>query len=248
MQTAPATTTKARPAKARTRGQWAAVINGNWRKSIESIIQTGRDLIAAKAELPNGQFGKMIAEDLDFTPRMAQQLMTIAGHPQIGKANSRSQLPASWRVLFALSELEESDFEWAKQRGLVTKETSLRSATALKGALATPKGETWGKTVQPASLPSPSEARAIARETERFVAASDGNIYSGATEEEGEDMQRRMSQTYKVRDAIELIAQSPSPQDWLAEAETHWLHKFDRKNIGRAVGWLENLSKLMVEN
>ena len=62
----------------RNRQKWAEVINSNWRRSIESIIQTGRDLASAKEELPSGEFTKMCREDLDFGPGISKSLMKIA--------------------------------------------------------------------------------------------------------------------------------------------------------------------------
>ena len=81
-----------------------------------------------------------------------------------------------------------------------------------------------------------------------MTAASDGNIYSGATEEEGEEAQRRQQQTYGVRDAIELIAGQQGklkPSEWCGQAQVQWLHDFNRADIAVAMKWLEGLSLWM---
>ena len=77
------------------------------RKSIESIIETGRDLAAAKAELPHGEFSAMVKNDLPFVMRTAESLMRVAHHPSIAKATSTSRLPTSWAVLVELAKLSD---------------------------------------------------------------------------------------------------------------------------------------------
>lgn len=225
----------------KSREEWAAVINADWRKSIESIMQTGRDLLRAKEDLPNGQFGQMIKEDLGFGRRVAQHLMRIVAHPMIGDAKTSAHLPASWNVLYELSRLSEEDFKWAEAKGLIGPDTTVRKARGLKSALDTPQGEIAERETKPTMLPSPNEAREIARETGRFVASSDGNIYSGATEEEAGDHKARRQQIYSVRDAIELIANTKPPAEWLTDAEAWWLHNFDISNATTAMDWLASL-------
>lgn len=225
----------------KSREEWAQIINADWRKSIEGIIQTGRDLVQAKIDLPNGQFGSMIREDLDFGIETARRLRRIAEHPKIGESTTGWPLPISWCVLSELSKLSAEDFEWAQERGLIDDATSVRKAHALHGALNTPPGQVVHPDRTPAELPRPTEARDIARETGRFVAASDGNIYSGATDEEGADADRRREQTYGARDAIELLAATKPPEQWLAEAETWWLHEFSIDDVRRARDWISQL-------
>lgn len=215
---------------ARTREEWAAVINADWRKSIEGIIQTGNDLIQAKAELPNGQFGFMIKDDLCFGPRTAQRLMQISRHPEIGNATPASHLPQSWVVLHELTNLTPGDFRAAVAEGLIGSETTKRQARQL-AADERPEG----------MLPVPTEARRMAKESGKFVAASDGNIYSGASEEEGAEATRRRDQTYGAVDAIETLSEMPEADRWLAETE-HWqLREFDQEKAKAAAAWLAAL-------
>jgi hypothetical protein len=88
------------------REYWAGRINGTWRNAAESIIETGRILIEAKAALlPRGEFTKMVENDLLFTPRTAQRLMEIARHPVISDPTHVSHLPPSWGTLHELAKL-----------------------------------------------------------------------------------------------------------------------------------------------
>ena len=145
----------------RTRPEWAVIINADWRKSIEGIIQTGRDLIAAKDELPRGEFAKMVEMDLLFSRRTAQQLMQIAGHPAIANAQPGTDLPPSWVVLARLASLSADDFRDAQDRGLINADTSKRKASAVAGAYKTPVGGSVGKGKIATELPSPKEAREL---------------------------------------------------------------------------------------
>lgn len=218
----------------RTRQEWAEVINADWRKSIESIIQTGRDLMQAKDDLPNGQFGHMIKEDLCFSARTAQRLMHIARHPEIGNATPASHLPPSWAVLHELARLTPEDFREAKERGLITPVTTRREARQLATDMRAPE-----------ALPVPTEARRLAKETGRFVAASDGNIYSGASEEDGAEAARKRDQTYAVIDAISTLSGMPDPVRWMAETERWQLREFNREETERAIVWLAALAEKM---
>lgn len=231
----------------RSRQQWAEIINADWRKSIESIIQTGRDLIAAKSELPHGEFGKMVEADLPFTLITADKLMKVAGDPKIAKyASSTNSLPPSWRVLSALAVLSEGDFEDGIEKGIITANTSLRGADAYHGAVNTPVGGTWGKERKTTTLPPPSEASKIARETGRMVAASDGHVYSGATEEEGEAYVTRRQQAYGVIDAVNALADCPvTAVRWVDQAEAHWLLEVELGAVDAAITWLTSLREAL---
>lgn len=228
----------------KSREEWAAVINAEWRKSIESIIQTGRDLVQAKAELSHGDYEAMCREDIDFSPEMARGLRGIAEHPEIGKAKGPTDLPPSWSVLASLSELNEGEFKWAKERGLISTKTTLGGARAIAGALK-PGDEPVhvGRTQR--HLPKPSEARDIARETGRFVAASDGRVYSGATEEEGAEASRVTGQTYGAIDAINLLSKMPEPSQWLTDAPQFQLRDLTAESVEQAATWLLDLVTAM---
>jgi hypothetical protein len=97
------------PRNVRTRQQWAAEIAATYRGAVEAIIETGRKLIAAKDELPHGDFLEMIKNDLPFGSSKAQALMRIARHPVLSNAQSIAHLPASWAVLSDLVALDVSD-------------------------------------------------------------------------------------------------------------------------------------------
>lgn len=226
----------------RTRDEWAEVINADWRKSIEGIIQTGRDLIDAKGEIPEGEFMEMIEMDLSFGQSTANKLMTIARHPVITNSAAAATLPQSWTVLSELTALSAEDFGDAQERGLIGADIGSRKARAIQSAYKTPIGGIVGAGNIASKLPSPKEAKEVARATNRMVAASDGNLYSGATDEEGAEHVRLRTQTYSVIDAINTITDiGITPKQWCEETKEHWLNRFEYGRIEAAQKWLELL-------
>lgn len=237
-------------AKVRSRKEWADIINSDWRKSIDSIIQTGRDLAAAKDDLAHGEFEKMIDGDLAFSTRTARSLMRIAEHPAIGKSATSSVLPPSWAVLAELTKLSERDFERAEKKGLITPNTTARQARVIAEAYddELPSDKPIGEGRSRQMLPSPEEATDLAAKTGRLVAANDGRIYTGASEEEGADFVRRRQQTYGVVDAINAIADCPvSAAKWAKEAESYMLHSFRLNSIDAAIKWLTELRPVLAK-
>jgi hypothetical protein len=80
-------------------------------KSVNSIIECGRLLIAAKDELKHGEFLKMIENSLPFKRSTAQALMKIASDGRIAKYQHAGCLPAHWSTLIKLTQLPDAAFE-----------------------------------------------------------------------------------------------------------------------------------------
>jgi hypothetical protein len=87
------------------RARWAKRIRAASRKTVESMIQTGKLLVEAKAKLKHGEFIAMLRSDLPFGPRTAQRLMRIARNPAISKASNWSHLPEALSTLSDLAAL-----------------------------------------------------------------------------------------------------------------------------------------------
>ena len=226
----------------RARDEWTDIINNDWRRSVEGVVQAGRDLNEAQAQLSDRDFKEMIRDDLPFTRSTARKLQQIARHPKIGGGAGTCPLPASWAVLVRLAALSVEEFEDAQTRGLIDEKTSKRKANAIATAYKAAPGVAVGESKDIESLPSPKEAREVARATSRLVAASDGNLYSGATEEEGAEHTRRRDQSYFVIDAINAIVDcGVSPKQWCEELMPHWLNRFEFGRIEAAIDWLTGL-------
>jgi Protein of unknown function (DUF3102) len=81
------------------------------RKGVESIIECGRLVIAAKDELMHGEFLKMIENNLPFKRSTAQALMKIANDKRITNNQRAGCLPAHWSTLAKLTQLPDAAFE-----------------------------------------------------------------------------------------------------------------------------------------
>jgi len=91
--------------------KYAQRITNCLRKSVESIIECGRLLIAAKDKLKHGEFLKMIENNLPFKRSTAQALMKIAVDRRIAKYQHAGCLPAHWPTLVKLTQLPDAAFE-----------------------------------------------------------------------------------------------------------------------------------------
>jgi N6-adenosine-specific RNA methylase IME4 len=95
----------------RTAEEFAERIAASWRSSVEAIIEVGRLLAAAKAQLEHGEFESMITQRLPFGRRTAQRLMAVGRDERITNATHVSHLPPSWGTLYELTKLDDAQFE-----------------------------------------------------------------------------------------------------------------------------------------
>src|SRR5947209_6598139 len=56
----------------------AAKIRERVRRTLEEIIEVGKDLLAVKDALPHGQFGPWMKSEFGWAERMAQNFMAVA--------------------------------------------------------------------------------------------------------------------------------------------------------------------------
>lgn len=92
-------------------------------------------------------------------------------------------------------------------------------------------------------LPTPTEAKEIAKATGRTVAGSDGRYHTPMPESDAADYEQRRADTYGVLEAIKKIADLNIPAaEWLGRAEDHWLIDFRLADVDAAAEWLTALS------
>src|SRR5688572_28218789 len=72
---------------------WTAKICAAWQKSLSAIIECGQLLMAARADLPHGDFQSMVDRELPFGPRAARMLMTVARDERLTDRKHASVLP-----------------------------------------------------------------------------------------------------------------------------------------------------------
>ncbi len=75
------------------------------------VIQTGRDLTKARADIPRGQWTAFL-RDVHMTPAQARKLEAIANHPVLANPKHASVLPPVWMTL---AELERLQPEWLER-------------------------------------------------------------------------------------------------------------------------------------
>jgi len=101
--------------------QWADRICTQLGKSVESIIDVGRLLVKAKADLVHGEWLRMFNDSLvPFTISTAQRLMKIAAHPQLSNTAHVQHLPPSWGTLYELTKVEPTRLKNAFRDGVIT--------------------------------------------------------------------------------------------------------------------------------
>ena len=91
--------------------KYAQRITNCQKRRVDSIVECGRLLNAAKKELKHGQFLKMIENNLPFKRSTAQALMKIASDGRITKYQHAGCLPAHWSTLAKLTQLPDAAFE-----------------------------------------------------------------------------------------------------------------------------------------
>jgi hypothetical protein len=212
--------------------EWAKDINAGWRKCKEEIFALGTRVRQAKTALAKkygdeSHFKLMVNEKLDFSPKTAYTLMSLAENKALQDPSIRDSLPGGYTILRQLGLLSPDDLNWAIERGIITKKTSQAGAAALRGVLDKKRegGLEWGTDrTSERHLPKPSEANRIAAETGVAVAASDGKIYTGASEAETERHRRKRERIFAIIRAIKVLSKAPLVSD---PASRNWL--FDHK-------------------
>lgn len=111
---------------------WAQRINHKLDKAVDSLLQAGRDLIAAKRALGHGKFGSMFASGLvRLSQRSAEMLMRVAGHTALSNPNNGSVLPQSIHSLSRLAALDVEAVEQAIKAGEIKPTMTIADARKL---------------------------------------------------------------------------------------------------------------------
>ena len=83
---------------------WAQRIRTAHALSVEAIVQTGHELLQAKAALPHGEWGRLTGETtreplLPFSSQMGQKLMRFAAHPDHPPADRHERYTKAFQVV-----------------------------------------------------------------------------------------------------------------------------------------------------
>lgn len=150
--------------KARTRQEHITLIAAAWQRGVESVIETGERIAAAKLELPHGEFEAMVEADLPFSPSTARRLMQIASHGVISNRAHGPVLPPSWRTLYELTKLPQTLLLEKIKDGSITPELERKDVRAL---LPPPEPEQRDDDLPPdyegSNAPSPEDKERLTR-------------------------------------------------------------------------------------
>jgi hypothetical protein len=118
------------------RSPWAKQIRGAlsaWETAreatIEATIEIGKLLIAARKNLKQGEFIKMIKNDLPFSRFTANKLMKIARDPRI--VAHVKHLPPHWGTLYEIALLRDEFYE-ALERGIIHPDAQRKDITEFR--------------------------------------------------------------------------------------------------------------------
>jgi N6-adenosine-specific RNA methylase IME4 len=89
---------------------WADRIRAAWQSSFDGIMECGRLLASAKAELAHGQWLQLIENELPFKADTAQRLMKISQDERLTNAAHARFLPRSRETLYELTKLPDEVF------------------------------------------------------------------------------------------------------------------------------------------
>jgi len=126
------TTRSLKLARAPRAEQWAHKINTASARSVESILEIGRLLHAAKRDLAHGEFGRLFDERLiPFSQNTADRLMAIAGNPVLSNSAHVQNLPPSWGTLYELTKIPGPVLRNAIKDGIITPDIPRKAIAGL---------------------------------------------------------------------------------------------------------------------
>lgn len=118
---------------------WAPRINAEWRKSVDGILNVGRQLIAAKEACEHGEFlrlfkghEKVVSEPVPFSESTAERLMSVASHDVLSNPAHVQDLPQSWGTLYELTKLDDEQIVAGIKAGEITPDMTRAEASALR--------------------------------------------------------------------------------------------------------------------
>lgn len=118
---------------------WAPKINVEWRKSVQGILNVGRQLIAAKEACEHGEFLRMfsghenaVRDPVPFSANTAEILMKVAENPVLSKSEFAQSLPQSWCTLYELTKLDDAQIIAGIKAGEITPDMTRAEASALR--------------------------------------------------------------------------------------------------------------------
>jgi hypothetical protein len=115
----------------KTRTEWAGIANSHQRQVAEGLINLGKTLIKAKADLPHGEWGKLLRDNLKMRERFAQGVMKLARNPRFAKPSNLTLLPPTLTALAAIAEMPDNIYNHGIASGAINPRTTAKQAQFL---------------------------------------------------------------------------------------------------------------------
>lgn len=136
--------------------KWAERIGASLQQSVAGIIEAGRLLAAAKADLDHGHFYEMLRVDLHLGHRTAQKLMSIAANEVISDASRVTYLPPALTTLYELSRWDPIILKHAvRKHGAIRPDTKRSELEGIRRHFCRSFGMTPGKSKSAAKTLTP---------------------------------------------------------------------------------------------
>lgn len=116
------------------RKEWAVRIRTKYSRALGAAVAVGMDLIAARAQIPPGQWLDFVDTDLGMAERTVQRFMRVAHHEVLSDPECQARLPASMRTLSDLAGMQSGDLRTAIEAGHVTPDTERAEAVRVRKA------------------------------------------------------------------------------------------------------------------
>jgi hypothetical protein len=227
-----------------------AFINERRRLAGTAIVEIGQRLDAVRDWLGEDEgFLAWIASAFEWKKSTAYNFMNVArAFPNFG--SDLALIEPSALYLVSAPKAPEPAREAVKETAAEGRKVSHSQAKAAVGAAKDAKDKGASSAAQKeaakdaARLPTPSQARKLAKETGRPVAASDGKLHTGISAKEEREDAALTARIYAYVNPIRAIAEAKQePEAWLAELPKY-MRKTVNKHLGRAHDRLNRLMEM----
>jgi pyruvate/2-oxoglutarate dehydrogenase complex dihydrolipoamide acyltransferase (E2) component len=229
---------------------WTRRIKGLAKRVAGDVVEIGRGLHEVKEELGHGYWLPWLDAEFGWTDRQAERFMNVHAAFESDNLSNLAPIDVSALYLISAPSTPEPAREAVKETAAEGQKVSHAQAKAAVGAAKDAKAKGASSAEQKeaakeaARLPTPSQARKLARETGRVVAATDGKLHTGKSAKEEREDAASTARIYAYVNPIRAIAEAKQePEAWLAELPGY-MRKTVNKHLGRAHARLNRLMEM----
>lgn len=157
---------------------WRSKIEGAWKTTVASIVETGRLVKQAKEEL--GGSYRDLESQLPFSSSTASYLSRIAEHSVLSNAQYWSRLPNAYNTLYHLSKIESEQLIQYIEDGKVKPETTLAMVKKLTQPSQSHEGNETpteqGMSRIVLSVPSPEDPEKFLNDIKKVIEQYNGRL------------------------------------------------------------------------